>query len=331
MGVADNVFSDEEKKYFESRGQDLPEAGMAEEQGGEGESLSELDRASDNEPKPSERVNEPADERYDEEPHQGKDDDSNEDERDREPSTEDKPARDFEKAYHSERHKRAEMKERLAQLERQNQEIINYVQQMQSQSQSQNQEQIPNPEEDPLGYSQYKIKELEQKTKQYDDYINKINQKQQHDDTYNNFVNYYKEQGRQFAAENPDFGEVYGDYIERRSRALTAAGYSQQEAISAIQNEELNLAARAYERGMNPAECLYNSLRAEGFAPKPKPKPKLERVEKGLKTSKRLPSSTSSNSIHDRFDMNRIDEMSSKEFDDYFNHLRAQNRGTRNW
>ncbi len=342
MGVADDIFSDEEKKYFESRGQNLPEAGVAEKQGDEGEA--EEPRADHYEPEPSQSADDPADARSDEEQHQGEVESGAEDEGYRDSSAEDKPKRDFEKAYHSERHKRSELKERLAQVERQNQEIANYLQQMQTQQHvpqhvpQQPKVEAPNPDEDPLGYAQHQIKELQQRNSEYDEYLREVlrqeeiqKQQVQQQQQYNAMVSDYQQKGAEYASEHPDFNDAYQYFNEKRASALAERGYTRDQIVQAIRDEEIAVAADAYRRGVNPVELLHNVIRAEGWQPQaaqPK-KSKLSKVEKGMKTSKRLPSSRGSSA--DKFDMHRIDEMTPREFDDYFAHVKSQQRGTRNW
>ena len=97
MGIADKLFDEQEERYFESRGRDLPETANSEEPRSEpGETHPEQPVASEAD---DGGRHEEGDERADTIENEG----GNEDGATGESADEERPKRDFEKAYHSER------------------------------------------------------------------------------------------------------------------------------------------------------------------------------------------------------------------------------------
>lgn len=338
-GVMDNFLNEEENKYFESNGSN--ESKIEEE-------------SHEDEPKIEDILNEQESE---DDSRQGRD--SNEDDRDErteeradnsrdeeedETSLEESPSkkRDFEKAFKAERHKRKEfeqqaakakeLEKQLAEIRREQPSDAKIRQLMQEEAERQRKlnepkEEVPDPEIDPLGYSNYKINKLENALKQHNDYLNQRHNQEQAIQGQTQFVNSYRSAAQEFSKTNPDFKDAYNHLIQSRTEEHLAAGYTKQEADQIIVEEEMAIASRAMQNGVNPAERIYNLAKVRGYNNKIKTEKKdFSNIEKGIKNSKSL---KSGGGLPDekQAGINDIDEMTDSEFDKLFNKLKQTSKG----
>ena len=332
MGVADNLFNDEEAKYFESRGRDIPEAESSEDSGRAGGD----ELAARDEPVVSEQPDGEHDEAGGEARHTGEVQSSSENEPAGASDGEEQPKRDFEKAYHSERHKRVEMRDRLAEVERQNQEIRKYLEGLNAEKQQPKVE-APDINEDPVGYQQHQMQQLESRVNSQQQILEKQAKQATETSNFEQFKSAYKQSAAEFVKEKPDFVDAYRHLIESKVSEYKNAGYNQQQIDYIIEQQEADVVIKAYQDGVNPAERIYAVAASRGYVktpPKPQGASHLENVEKGVKKAKGLPNSTAS-SIGDRLDMNNIDNMDDKEFAAFFNKVKRQQkkeeRPSRGW
>jgi hypothetical protein len=70
-----------------------------------------------------------------------------------------------------------------------------------------------------------------------------------------------------FKAETPDYDQAYRFWLQSRANEMQAFGLNQSQVIMALQQEEMDLAANAFQRRVSPAETLYTIARQRGYKP----------------------------------------------------------------
>lgn len=245
--------------------------------------------------------------------------------------------RDFEKAYSAAESKRIELKRQLREQQEQTQALKQQFDQLAShvRTAAQPEVQVPDKDEDPMGYYAHQFENLERTVKQQQEHQRRIEEEQKRAQQMNQFVSAYQQQAAEFAQEQADFSDAYRFLENSRITEYTAAGYTPQEASRMLQEDEVALASRAWQDGVNPAERLYQMAVARGYSPNAVPEPapqasKLESVEKGLKNAKSL-SNAKSKSVTAKLDASMIDQMSDDEFDKYFSQMKNQAKKDRNY
>lgn len=242
--------------------------------------------------------------------------------------------RDFKKAYDSERLKRSEIKKQL----RAEQEAREHIQKQldalvqsmgQHDSSKTNNEQAPNKEEDPFGYYQHQLEELNKVVKNQQEYLRQQHQYEEEVKEFNQLKSKYENSALEFIEQQPDFMDAYKFLEKSRINEYMALGKSRQQAAAMLQQDELYIAAEAFAEEESPAERIYNFAIARGYNPDSnktaKPAKSLDNVEKGLKKAKSLGTSGASN-INSALDRGAIDDMNSAEFDNYFQRIKAEQK-----
>jgi hypothetical protein len=70
----------------------------------------------------------------------------------------------------------------------------------------------------------------------------------------------------EFIAKQPDYGDAYQHFARAATAQITAAGWNN--AAQQLATMEANIAAKAFQDGVNPAERIYAAAKALGYAPK---------------------------------------------------------------
>lgn len=130
---------------------------------------------------------------------------------------------------------------------------------------SQRRDEIPDPNNDPMGYLMYENKQLketqaeaQQRMEQTNEYLRMQHEAQQMQGQRNQLISRYAQSAQEYMQEQPAFGEAYRALTENRMREYMALGYSGQHAQQIVAEEELQIAMKAYEDGVNPAERIYS-------------------------------------------------------------------------
>lgn len=324
MSNSFNEMSEDEKKYFDTRGEHEP-IGTTELSGQDSETESDAGT----EPEPSYGVNEPVSEGYGAETSERFDDDATEDSGYQSESGSKSSKRDYTKAYGIAESKRQELAAQLQQQAYQNQmlqqQLQMLMQQQRGQQPAQGQEvaNIPDPNEDPLGYQSYQLNHLNRAVAAQQQYLEQQARAQQQHQAINSLDNAYRASAMEFIKEAPDFGDAY-KFLERsRIQEYMALGYSPQESSYLLQEDERALAAKSFKERVNPAARIYAAAMARGF--NASNDSKLEKVSQGMQKGKSLPRAGGKN-IEKGYDISRIDDMSDAEFDKFFNQVREESR-----
>jgi hypothetical protein len=70
-----------------------------------------------------------------------------------------------------------------------------------------------------------------------------------------------------FKVQTPDYDQAYRYWLQSRANEMQAFGLNQSQVITALQQEEMDLAANAFQRRVSPAETLYTIARQRGYKP----------------------------------------------------------------
>lgn len=326
MANAMNVLNEDEKKYFESRGEHEPE-GYSELPRQD----SETESTSGEEQEFSERIDEPTSagdggqetDRYETS--------SGEDEQYQpEPATK-QSKRDFSKAYGIAESKRQELKAQLEQQAYQNQLLQQQIQMLMQQQQGVQQPQpsreaihIPDPNEDPLGYQAYQLEHLNKTVSAQQQYLEQQAKAYQQQQAEAALDNAYRASAMEYMKEAPDFMDAYKFLENSRIQEYMALGYSPQESARLLREDERALAAKSFKEKANPAQRIYAAAKARGFS-SPNAESKLEKVSKGMQKGKSLPRAGGKN-LEKAYDISRLDDMSDAEFDEFFNQVKAESK-----
>lgn len=322
MANSINEMSEEEKKYFDTRGEHEP-AGATEFSGQDSETEEDIGR----EQEFSDGVDEPVSEGYGAEASERYDDDSAESGEFESESRAKSSKRDYSKAYGIAESKRQELKAQLQQQAYQNQLLqqqLNMLMQQQRGQQPVRQQEavnIPDPNEDPLGYQSYQLNHLNRAVAAQQQYLEQQARAQQEHQAISSLDNAYRASAMEFIKEAPDFGDAY-KFLERsRIQEYMALGYSPQEASYLLQEDERALAAKSFKERVNPAARIYAAAKARGF--NANGESKLEKVSNGMQKGKSLPRAGGKN-LEKGYDISRIDDMSDAEFDKFFNQVKHE-------
>lgn len=333
-GPLDNYLTADEDAYFKNRGTGEAEAVIEETQGNE-----ETDTASvgDTEGGNGESARE---EHSDGDDTSAEDDDGYEADAEEEEHENPKKGRDFEKAFKTERHKRKELKEafeahakKTAEMEAMLARMQQTMQQQQAQAQQSRapeaKEIVPDAEEDPIGYQQYKIQKLEESLNQQSQYLKQQQEYSQRTAQENAFKNAYMNSAQQFSKSAPDFTQAYKYLTDARTKEHIAAGFSSDEAERLLVEEETAIVAKAFKDGVNPAERMYNLAKNRGYTGKATSAPKgksLTDIKKGMDNAKSLKSG--GGELPDRdYGLDDIDGMDFAEFDKFWAGYKSKSKG----
>ncbi len=323
MANAMNVLNDDEKKYFDSRGEHEPD----------GYSEPSIESEESEQESGSENSSDGVDgtlsagdggketERY-------APDTRESDEYQSEPTGK-SSKRDYSKAYGIAESKRQELKAQLEQQSYQNQLLQQQLQMLMQQQQqpkqqvAQREEMIPDPNEDPLGYQSYRLEHLNKTVVAQQQYLEQQARAYQEQQGIAQIDNAYRQSAMEFQKVAPDFMDAYKFLEQSRITEYIAMGYAPHEAARFLQEDERALAAKCFKERANPAERIYNAAKARGF--NVATESKLEKVSNGMQKGKSLPRAGGKN-MEKGYDISQIDNMSEADFDKFFNQVKAESK-----
>ncbi|GJE29800.1 hypothetical protein [Methylobacterium organophilum] len=188
-------------------------------------------------------------------------------------------------------------------------------------------EKVPDPNEDIFGYVAYLQKELtalrsgqqqmtEAQTRAAEDATRAAEERQ--------VLDHYRADVQRLAQAEPAFVEAYGFLVNGRVAELKHFGLSDEEAVKAAQADEMALIHAARQRGVSPAQHVYDMAKLRGFAPKPAaaaapvapaetPAEKAARVAAGQAAAKSL--SSAGGAPAGEITLEMLAAMSEEEFD----------------
>jgi hypothetical protein len=120
---------------------------------------------------------------------------------------------------------------------------------------------------------------------------------------------------REFRTKTPDYDQAYNFFLSNRDAELAFYGVPQAERAQIIDNEQLQIAAGAFQRGISPAQVLYDVARHRGYKPSAAGAgEKIERIASGQERGKTL-SGTGGGAAGPEMTAERLLKMSNEEFD----------------
>jgi len=141
--------------------------------------------------------------------------------------------------------------------------------QIQAQQQAQAQtspEEIPNAEDDPIGYMNWKLGKQEKELAELKGQTQQTTHQAQVQQQFGQFVGAYKAQVQEFAQEHPDFGTAYDFAITARKKELNILGFKDAAIQNQIiNNEEIGIVEQAFRQGINPGQIIYEWAKERGY------------------------------------------------------------------
>ena len=237
------------------------------------------------------------------------------------------PKNEFEDKYNNvrtalrdERQQKSQLQQRLQGMESQLGDVQQLRDELNTYRQSyQQNEQQDKFNDDPANFLKQRVDELDQ---QHQDLLNQSQQANQEALAFNNEMNAIRSQTSQYAQKNPDYNERFNFVQNRRMKEFELLGVPQEQWQTQLENESIQLARVAMQQGRNPAELLSELASHWGYQGQTAPESpnqetneqNLTRLEQGQKAASTL----SSGGQSDDSLLKRIENMSDKEFDDYW-------------
>lgn len=165
-------------------------------------------------------------------------------------------------ALHEERTKRQEMQRELEATKQRIADMEARFRQVQEPPQA---PAVPDPQTDPFGYMQHmdaRIKAFEQAQQQA---AEQQTQQARQQEFQQRFVQTVGAAVTEFAATTPDYQDAVQYIYQRRASDLAVMGYSVEEQREIVAREEMSIAARALQLGLNPAKVAYDLAKGWGF------------------------------------------------------------------
>lgn len=127
-----------------------------------------------------------------------------------------------------------------------------------------------------------------------------------------------------FRAQTPDYADAFQYWSQSRANELMAYGVPAHEVPARLGQEQLQIAASAYQRGVSPAETLYNVAKQRGYSAKAASRngngadEHIERVATGQSRSPTL-SGTGGGAASVKMTAEQLLSMSNDDFDAWTN------------
>lgn len=169
----------------------------------------------------------------------------------------------------------------------------------------------PDPNDDPLGYSQHEIQRVKQSldevSKQYPNQINELRSELES----LRMQRTVERMEADFERNAPDYRQALEHYAKTRAEAVIELGYEPEEAARLVGDEMVSTIQRAIAVGKNPAEVVYKMATRSGYAKKSEEK-NIDTLKKAETASKSL--SETSGKVKGELTAEALAAMSDEEF-----------------
>jgi len=173
------------------------------------------------------------------------------------------------KAYEKEL---TEQREKFARAD----ERLRLLFQAQQQAQQPKAEAPPDPTQDPIGAIEYTNKQLQATQEQ----LQAAQRERQEAQFVSQVENVYKRSWSELLNSDPNAVQAYQHFTNQLSSYFAMRGASPEQANELVKQEERAIAYTALQQGKNPAQLIYENMKATGFNPTPTPKPQNNEAEK---------------------------------------------------
>jgi len=221
-------------------------------------------------------------------------------------------------AMHEERERRKEYQRRLEeqghelyQVKSQYQQIMERIQQAQA-------PQPPSFDEDPLGAMAHQLEKQRQAIEYQQAVETHRMQEQQQMQRMQAFQDTYKNTAIQYANQQKDFGDAYKYLIDHRFNELKKYGWDDQTAQRLMLEDEMAIVSNAFQSGLNPAQQLYEAAKFRGYpgkAPQGTAQDKIRDHAKAKESAVSLSNTPSSSRSSEGLTAEAILAMDDAEFD----------------
>lgn len=189
-------------------------------------------------------------------------------------------------AFHEERQRRKELQAELERVRHENAQTAQVMQQVLQQLRQQ-QSPIPDIQEDPVTNIDTRLRQIEEFRQQQAREQQERAQIEQQQAQAAQLTHAYRAAAQEYAAQVPDLGEAYRHLIGSRVSEYQALGYDTQSAHALVQQEEMQIAAKAFHDGVNPAQRIYELAKLRGYAKQQAPQEqKMETLQRGTRASR---------------------------------------------
>jgi hypothetical protein len=138
----------------------------------------------------------------------------------------------------------------------------------QEQQEEQDQDPAPDPTQDVFGYLAWQNREMQRMQQRFDEQISGFREQVETRHTTDDAVTTYRQDAERFAQTQPAFAHAYNYLINSRLNELEAMGYTDRGARERmIVEEEFGQVQAAIQRGISPAQQIYNLAVGRGFRP----------------------------------------------------------------
>jgi hypothetical protein len=210
-------------------------------------------------------------------------------------------------ALHEERSRRKEAERRAQEMEQRFSQLIERMGQPQ-------QPPKPDVDTDPVGV----VKTHEQELADLRKWREQQEQAAQQQNQYRAFTTRYQASAQEFSRENPDFMNAYQYWVQSVGEELREAGFVENEIAQQLLQIEGNIAAKAFQEDINPAQRIYNIAKRRGYSSKPKAEEqkaeeKIATLQKGANAARSL--SAASGNQSPPLTLEALAEMDDDDFD----------------
>lgn len=203
--------------------------------------------------------------------------------------------RNYKAAMHEERERRKELQRQLDEQRNQSAQVQHVLNRILERANQQAAPQAPDFNVDPIEALRHNQEALARALEHQNMTLTQRQQYEQQQNQYNQFVNRYQQSAAEFANETKDFKQAYDYLREVRQKEYLEAGYNLAEAQRLFVEDELAVAAKAYQDGVNPADRVYKLAKLRGYQQQQATQnqtqntdKKLQTLEKGVQASKSL-------------------------------------------
>ncbi len=170
------------------------------------------------------------------------------------------------KALQEERAEKKQLREELKAYREWQAQLAQRLQQTPFTQGQQAQQSMPDPQQDPLGYINHVLGNVQNSTAELQQWRKQQEQAAQQRAAVHQYASWATAQEQEFAKSQPEYHDAYRYAAEARDRELKALGYDDPNQRAAIvRTNTAEIIHNAMQQGRNPAELVWEYARARGF------------------------------------------------------------------
>lgn len=232
-------------------------------------------------------------------------------------------------ALHEERERRKEYQREVQELRNSNTKMEQTWQQMVQRANQPAPQAAPVYEEDPLGALKHQTDQITEALVNQHRYLTTqeqaVKQQQIQQQRLSEFSAQCTRSVEEFKGNTPDYLEAYKHLQNVRFEEFQTAGYSAEQAKQLILEDEMAIASKAFQDGVNPAERIYKLASMRGYSKAQastdvsKAEQRMSQLEKGMKQASKSLSNVGGKSMNDDISLEALSQMDSSELEGFLN------------